>query len=185
MKAGSWMVLGASLLLLPVSARAEPASSDGSAAKSPASAGAAATSKAQATSAFSGAPFTVADADRKAAFQAAGFKLVGDQWRSGCEDPGTASYTPGAMEVQDVNKDGRPEIWITEGGVFCYGNTGQGFWLMARDSSDRWVTMIQDTGVHGTLAAVHHGWPDIEVGGPGFDEFPSYRFDGNKYVRSK
>lgn len=126
---------------------------------------------------------SVTDADKTAAFQAAGFKQSGGKWESGCGDPGTASYTAGAIEVDDVNKDGRPDIWITEESTFCYGNTGVAFWLMAKGDNGKWTKLIHDTGVHGTLATVRHGWPDIEVGGPGMGKFPVYKFDGRKYVR--
>jgi hypothetical protein len=130
------------------------------------------------------AAVSVTDADSTAAFKAAGFKLDGGNWKSDCGDPGTASYTPGSIEVDDVNKDGRPELWITESSSYCYGNTGVAFWLMAKNPDGGWALLINDTGVHGALATVRHGWPDIEVGGPGTGKFPFYKFEGRKYVRS-
>jgi hypothetical protein len=36
------------------------------------------------------------------------------------------------------------------------------------------LQLVLDTG--------HSGWPDIEVGGPGFESFPVYRWDGKRYV---
>jgi hypothetical protein len=134
---------------------------------------------------FTGPAFTVTEADKTAAFRAAGFKKVGSQWKSACDDPGTTSYTPGQTEVQDLNGDGRPEIWITEGGTYCYGNTGQHFWLMAKDASGKWVTMLDSTGIQVVQKGKRYGWPDIQVGGPGMGPFPTYRFDGGKYVFSR
>jgi hypothetical protein len=129
-------------------------------------------------------PFTVTEADKTAAFKAAGFKKVGGQWKSDCGDPGTASYMPGAIEVQDLNGDGRPEIWITEGGTYCYGNSGGGFWLMTKNANGAWTKMLNDVGIQNVLKGKRYGWPDIEVGGPGFGKFPAYRYDGKKYVHT-
>lgn len=53
-------------------------------------------------------------ADQTAAFRAAGFKRVGTQWQA-CGDPGTASYTPGAIE----SVGGWPDLEIGRPG-FCF-----------------------------------------------------------------
>jgi hypothetical protein len=121
-------------------------------------------------------------ADKKAAFAAAGFTLHGKDWRSACDDPGTASYSPGAIEaVGDLNGDGRPEAVITEGGTYCYGNTGTGFWLVSQEADGKWNLIANDIGIATFLPTKGtDGWPDIEVGGPGFC-FPVIRWDGQQY----
>jgi len=120
-------------------------------------------------------------ADQAAAFKAAGFKRVGGQWR-GCDDPGTPSYSPGTIElVKDLNGDGRPEVVITEGGSFCFGATGMGFALMSKQGDGNWKRMAGGTGVFTPLATKGvGGWPDIEIGGPGFC-FPIQRWNGREY----
>ncbi len=125
---------------------------------------------------------TLSDADRDAAFRAAGFTQKGDQWRSACEDPGTPSYTPGAIEtVRDLNGDGRPEAVVTEGGTYCYGHAGTGFTLVSKQADGTWKAMYAAQGMPSFLATKGAGgWPDLEVGGPGFC-FPVLRWDGREY----
>ena len=129
-------------------------------------------------------PATGADVDPEslaAAFAAAGFERDEAGRYIRCqEDPPTMSYQPGRAEVVDLNGDGQPEIWITEGSVFCYGNTGSAFVLLTRDSNG-WRKLMDETGMPLVLDARHAGWPDIEVGGPGFGKFPVFRWDGQGY----
>jgi hypothetical protein len=129
----------------------------------------------------SDAPAKLSPADEAAAFKAAGYTLKGKQWRN-CDDP-TPTYTPGAVEdVRDVNGDGRPEAVITEGGTFCYGNTGAGYSLVSKQADGSWKLITSGTGIltFQTTKGVG-GWPDIEIGGPGFC-FPVERWNGRKYV---
>ena len=128
-----------------------------------------------------GAPAKLAPSDEAAAFRAAGFTLKGKQWRA-CDDP-TPTYTPGAIEeVRDLNGDGRPEAVITEGGTFCYGNTGVGYSLVSKQANGSWKLISNGTGILNFLTTKGvGGWPDIEIGGPGFC-FPVERWNGNKYV---
>lgn len=125
-------------------------------------------------------------AEQAAIFKAAGFTKHGAQWKSGCGDPGTASYEPGAIEMKgDLNGDGRPEAVVTEGGTFCYGMTGVGFWLMSKQSNGQWKTMHQSIGIPEFLNTKGvGGWPDISVGGPGFC-FPVLRWNGKEYARHR
>lgn len=124
---------------------------------------------------------TLSPADRSAAFRAAGFARQGTQWRK-CDDPGTASYTPGTIElVRDLNGDGRPEVLITEGSTFCHGNTGAGFDLVSKQTDGKWKLIVSRTGIAGILSTKGvAGWPDIEIGGPGFC-FPVERWNGREY----
>lgn len=121
-------------------------------------------------------------ADEAAAFRAAGFTKRGSAWRSRCEDPGTASYSPGAVDnVADLNGDGMPEAVLTEGGSFCYGNTGQGYWLVSKRADGSWRLMTHGTGIPAFLGSKGaDGWPDVSVGGPGFC-FPVERWNGREY----
>ncbi len=125
-----------------------------------------------------------APAERAAIFAAAGFRRAGRDWRSDCDDPGTPSYTPGAIELhRDLNGDGRPEAIVTEGGTYCYGNTGTGFTLLTRSSAG-WRKLHQSPGVPRFLATSAKGWPDLEVGGPGFC-FPVLRWTGRDYANHR
>lgn len=124
-------------------------------------------------------------AEQAGAFKAAGFVRKAGAWRS-CDDPGTASYSPGSLEeVGDLNGDGQPEAVITEESAYCYGNTGQGFSLVSRQTDGSWKLIAQETGVPRFLTAKGAGgWPDMEVGGPGFC-FPVERWNGKAYVLNR
>ena len=120
-------------------------------------------------------------ADRAAVFAAAGFKQQGQDYVR-CEDTTTVSREPGRIEVADLNGDGQPEAWVTESSTYCYGSTEQAFVLLGKDGAGEWHVLLDQVGIAVPLEARHKGWPDIEVGGPGFDAFPVYRFDGVTYV---
>ncbi|SFB91557.1 hypothetical protein [Massilia yuzhufengensis] len=131
-----------------------------------------------------GAPSALGPAEEAAAFKAAGFKLNGKQWRN-CEDP-TPTYSPGEVaEVRDLNGDGRLDAVITEGGTFCFGNTGTGYTIVSKQANGGWKKIAGGTGVPSFLPAKgKDGWPDIEIGGPGFC-FPVERWNGKEYVLNR
>jgi len=131
----------------------------------------------QAALAVSGA---LPPADEAAAFKAAGFKQHGKQWKS-CKDS-SSSYVPGAIEqVQDMNGDGRPEAVITEGSTACFGDTGVGYTLVSKQADGNWVVMSQGVGILIVQKTKgKDGWPDLEIGGPGFC-FPIERWNGSEY----
>lgn len=132
-------------------------------------------------SAAGGATPGLTPADEAAVFKAAGFKLKGIQWRQ-CDDP-TPTYVPGEIaEVRDLNGDGRPEAVVTEGGTFCFGNTGMGYTVVSKQVDGSWKKITANMGSATFLPARgKDGWPDIEVGGPGFC-FPVWRWNGRQYV---
>jgi len=119
--------------------------------------------------------------DESAAFRAAGFEQAGGEWRA-CGDPGTASYTPGEIsQVLDLNNDGLPEAVLTEGSAFCFGMTGMGYSLVSKQADGSWRLLDGRGGIPTFLGTRgKDGWPDIEVGGPGFC-FPVLRWDGTEY----
>ena len=131
--------------------------------------------------AFAASP-QLSAADQQAAFKAAGFTLHGKNWRSACEDPDTASYTPGTIEtVGDLNGDGRPDAVITEGSSFCYGMAGTGFSIVSKQANGSWKLITNGIGIVSLLSTKGvGGWPDIEIGGPGFC-FPVQRWNGREY----
>lgn len=118
-----------------------------------------------------------------AIFRAAGLIRRGNQWRSDCDDPGTLSYGPGAIDSRrDLNGDGRPEAVVIEQSTYCYGNTGTGFWLVSQQADGSWRLITNNTGVPEFLKTTGvGGWPDILVGGPGFC-FPVQRWNGKAYM---
>ncbi|MCL4720579.1 MAG: DUF642 domain-containing protein, partial [Gammaproteobacteria bacterium] len=155
------------------------------AATAPSPGAAAAPSPGAATAATSGVPQGLSAAETGAVFQAAGFSQRGGQWRSGCDDP-TPTYSPGSVDsVADLNGDGRPEAVIVEGGTYCYGNTGLGYWLMSQQADGSWKLMSNGIGIVEILTTKGNaGWPDLSIGGPGFC-FPVLRWNGQSYAQHR
>jgi len=124
---------------------------------------------------------TLTPADEAAAFEVAGFARVEGQWR-GCDDPGTAGYAPGAIDqVADLNGDGLPEAFISEGSTYCYGAAGVGYKLVSKQAGGAWKLIAGGAGMPTALEAKGvDGWPDLEIGGPGFC-FPVERWNGSEY----
>lgn len=120
--------------------------------------------------------------DEAALFTAAGFSLAGNGQYQRCqEEPVTLSYQPGHVELADLNGDGRAEAWVTESSLFCYGNRGQYFVLLTQAPAG-WQVLLEAVGIAVMKDGSNEGWPDIEVGGPGFGTFPLYRWNGSGYV---
>ncbi len=143
--------------------------------------GAAAQDGAAAPVAAAGDNSALSASDTSAAFKAAGFSQIGGMWKA-CDDPGTPSYSPGELSLPgDLNGDGLPEALIMEGGTFCYGGAGAGYFLLSKQADGAWKLMDSTIGYANFLETTGaDGWPDIEVGGPGFC-FPVRRWNGSSY----
>ena len=123
-------------------------------------------------------------AEQAAVFNAAGFKPAPNGQYIRCEEqPPTLSYSPGRIELADLNGDGQPEAWVTESSLFCYGNTAESFVLLSKGSGG-WRVLLDAVGIATVQKTKRSGWPDIEVGGPGFGKFPVYRWNGEAYVQA-
>jgi hypothetical protein len=145
-----------------------------------------ASSPATATAAAApGGSSTLSAVETSAAFLAAGFKQHGSEWRA-CDDPGTPGYSPGSIDkVTDLNGDGRPEVVITEGSAYCYGNTGYSYSLLSQQADASWKQIDSGTGMLEVLGTKgRDGWPDLSIGGPGFC-FPVLRWNGQKYQQQR
>jgi len=116
--------------------------------------------------------------ERAAVFKAAGFAQRGEDW-VGCDGNSTASIEKDG--VRDLNGDGTLEAIVTEQGSACYGNTGQGFYVLTQAGPGRWTPLFQSPGIPEFLATKANGWPEVEIGGPGFC-FPIHRWDGKTYA---
>jgi hypothetical protein len=81
----------------------------------------------------------------------------------------------------DLNSDGVEEVFVTLASGFLFGNTGQTVLLFMKDKAGKFQ---QQTEIAGGIAMIlntkNQGYPDIAVGGPGF-EHPSFRWNGKDY----
>lgn len=121
-------------------------------------------------------------ADADAAFTAAGMVKKAGHW-TGCpdDDNGVAQVEPG--DYRDLNGDGSADMIINDYSGYCYGNTGQGFFVVTKVSG-KWTKLYNSPGIATflpTKVKTPGGWPDVEVGGPGFC-FPVLRWSGKDYV---
>jgi hypothetical protein len=114
--------------------------------------------------------------EREAALKAAGFAPTRGRYLA-CDKSQQLE-----IEVRDLNGDGRPDAVITDYGLECFGNTGQGFVLVTKDAAGAWRKLYENAGIP-TFQATRGagGWPDIENGGPGFCH-PVMRWNGSDYV---
>ena len=116
----------------------------------------------------------VSPAERAAIFKAAGFAPTNGKWLM-CD-----KQTPLELEVRDINGDGRQDAVVMDGGSECYGHTEQGFVLLTKAANGPWTNLYRSPGIPTFLETAYKGWPEIEVGGPGFC-FPVVRFDGKTF----
>jgi hypothetical protein len=119
--------------------------------------------------------------DRTAIFRAAGATKTSFGWSLCPEDSLREAAT--IEEKGDLNGDGRPDVVVVQSGTFCYGMTGMGFALVSKQANGSWQT-VPGAGGQGIPEFLTTkgtgGWPDIEIGGPGFC-FPIWRHGPRGY----
>ncbi len=121
----------------------------------------------------------VAKTEQAKIFVAAGAVKRGKGWTLCAEDP---SSQGAAIELyRDLNGDKSPEAVVTDGSAQCYGFTGAGYALLSRNAAGKWSRIDNGIGMVDFLKTKGvGGWPDMQVGGPGFC-FPVKRWDGKAY----
>ena len=117
-------------------------------------------------------------AERAAIFRAAGFTPTAGKYLM-CDH-----RTPLGLEVRDINGDGQPEAIVLDGGLECYGSTEAGFVLLTRSAAGKWTRLHNSPGIPNFLKTRVNGWPELEVGGPGFC-FPVLRWTGKTYANHR
>lgn len=113
-------------------------------------------------------------AEKIAIWKAAGFQMRGGKAYDGCDQP---KQPP--IERRDLNGDGKAEVIVRDEGM-CYGMAGAYFAILTPDGPGKWRPVINMIGIPRLLKTRAEGWPDIEVGGPGFC-FPVWRYTGKIY----
>ena len=83
-------------------------------------------------------------------------------------------------EVIDLNRDGQPEVFTSVHGTCMGGMTGVFLNLYIRDKTGKWRPQFGFPGMYSVLKTKNKGYPDIEIGGPGFC-FPVWRWNGGQY----
>ena len=74
------------------------------------------------------------------------------------------------------------EAIISEGSTFCFGSTEVGYAIVSKQASGKWKLITSGPGIVSVLATKGvAGWPDLEIGGPGFC-FPVEPWNGRQYA---
>ena len=85
----------------------------------------------------------------------------------------------------DMNKDGKEEIFVQFGNSYTSGITGTSIALFIKNSSGVYKNHLGFPGtLPDALATVSQGYPDLLIGGPGF-EFPVLRWNGKTYAHHR
>ena len=117
-------------------------------------------------------------ADRVPSFKAAGFAPTAGKYLM-CDRRMLLG-----LETRDINGDGRIDALVMDGGLECYGSTESGFALLTCTAAGKWVKLHNSPGIPRFLSTRANGWPDLEVGGPGFC-FPVLRWNGSEYANHR
>lgn len=115
-------------------------------------------------------------AEKKAIFTAAGFKYANGAWRAKC----SFGHIP---IVKDINKDGRLDAVVRDGGTECYGTTGVGFYIVTKQKNGKWTRIFNSPGEPVFLKTLgRHGWPELLVTNPS-NCHAVYSWNGAKFVK--
>lgn len=98
----------------------------------------------------------------------------GEVWDNNCGQK--VSYS---ADVIDLNGDGQPEVILTRSSS-CYGNVGSHLDLLVKKNG-KWTAHLGFGGIYKILQTKSKGFPDIEIGGPGFCS-PVWRWNGETYA---
>lgn len=85
-----------------------------------------------------------------------------------------------SAEIVDLNGDGQPEVFSSIDGTCMGGVAGTYMDLYIKNKSGQWKAQFGFPGIPEVLKTKNKGYPDIEIGGPGFC-FPVWRWNGQQY----
>jgi hypothetical protein len=115
----------------------------------------------------------------KAVYKMAGLKERGGKFLDDCDQ-----QVQPESNVVDLNGDGQPEVFVMVSSS-CYGMAGGELTLLIKDKQGRWKSNLgMPAGGYKLLSTKNKGYPDIEIGGPGFC-FPVWRWNGTQYAIHK
>lgn len=117
------------------------------------------------------------DAEKKLVFQELGLKLMPDGKTLMSED----FEVEARVYPTDLNADGKEDVFVVMSSAALYGNTGQGYALFLKNAAGSYTQQNEGgAGIPAVLKTKNMGFPDLLVGGPGF-EHPVYRWNGREY----
>lgn len=111
-----------------------------------------------------------------------GYVLSGNKVQPFAQDKDSKEFPFNTLVYPtDLNKDGSEEIFLVFGNSYTSGNTGSSVVVYIKNAAGNFTSHL---GFPGTtpdiLSTVNMGYPDLMIGGPGF-EFPILRWNGKTY----
>ena len=86
------------------------------------------------------------------------------------------------VSLQDINADGRSEVFVTGGNTFLSGSSGSSIWLFTQSASgSHWqMNLGFPAAAYTVLAVGNAGYPDLRFAGTGTCD-AVWRWDGDAY----
>ncbi|MEO8794806.1 MAG: hypothetical protein ABI390_05015 [Daejeonella sp.] len=121
-------------------------------------------------------------AEKNEIFTNTGFVLTGNKDLPFAADNQDALNYPydANVYVTDLNNDGNEEIFIVFGNSYTSGMTGSSAVLFIKNNVGKFAVNLGFPASLSVLPTSHLGYPDLLIGGPGF-EFPVWRWNGKEY----
>lgn len=135
---------------------------------------------------FKGVKSSITIHEKNFIAQKTGFVLSGNKDHPFALDKDSKEYPFGVVLMPaDLNKDGKEEIFISFGNGYTSGNTGSSIVLFIKNAAGVYEMNFGFPGMSpDILTTANKGYPDLVVGGPGF-EFPVFRWNGKIYDNYK
>lgn len=122
--------------------------------------------------------------DQQAIYQMTGLIRKGKELRAK-DMPDCGAVEVGEVQLQDINGDGAPEVFVNIGSTCLYGAAENGISLFIKNKAGQWH---RELGFGAMLSAIlpqkNKGYADLRFGGPGFCE-DVWRWDGKTYKHFK
>lgn len=118
--------------------------------------------------------------------EATGFALASNGSQFYFKDDSYSKEFPFNVEVipVDINKDGLDEIALVFGNSAVSGPAGSSGALYIKNEAGQYQSNFGFPGMYAFLSTNNLGYPDVLIGGPGF-EFPVWRWDGTAYAMNR
>lgn len=123
--------------------------------------------------------------EKESIFKQSGFLLSKDKKQFIADKDGADFPFEAFVYPTDLNKDGKEEIFILFGNTYTSGSTGSSIVAFIKNPSNQYSMQL---GFPGTLPdaiiSPTNAYPDLIIGGPGF-EFPVWKWETGQYVFRK
>jgi hypothetical protein len=125
-------------------------------------------------------------AEKNKLFIDIGFRLSNDRKQFVIEgdDNKEFPFTATVMPV-DLNKDGNEEVFVLFGNSFTSGQTGSSIIVFIKNADGKYTKHLNFPGTSpDVLSTVNKGYPDLLIGGPGF-EYPVWKWNGSDFILAR